>query len=55
MLIADHLFCDLAAGNNTMLNNTNISTFSGSFVKRSTAIVIGLVIIINILNKPGLL
>lgn len=55
MLNADNKFCDLASSNNRMLNNTKISILSGSFVKLNTAIVIGLVIIISILMKPGLL
>ena len=55
MLNADNIFCDLAEESNTMLNNTKLSVFSGSFVKLNAAIVIGLVIIINILKKPGLL
>jgi hypothetical protein len=54
MLNANHKFCDLAAANNNMLNIANKSVFSGSFVKLNIAIVIGLVIIISILLKPGL-
>lgn len=55
MLNADDKFCHLAAANNNMLNITNSSVFPESFVKLNTAIVIGLVIIISILMKPGLL